>query len=180
MAPGIFFGKFNIITNWAFISLGHVDRQLRWGFILAIPTILGYVIGIHWGPIGVAAAMSIITCGLRIPGIIYCFYNTHLKLRDVWQAAWLASLASISAGFALWGCHVLMPLATSGRVQFLIDLVLYGVFYLSVWLMLPNGRGSLLDLVQLIQQLRFQPSASSAARKKGQNVNDKDPEQPPS
>lgn len=107
MAPALFFGRFNIITNWPFISLGHVDRQLRWAAYLIVPTLLGYFLGIRWGTVGVAATMSITTCGLRIPAIIYCFHDTHLKLRDVWLAAWRPFFSSISAGFFLWSLHSL-------------------------------------------------------------------------
>lgn len=66
----------NTATGWVYNSLGHVDKQLKWGIFASTILCLSIIIGINWGVIGVALAISASRLVLKIPGIIYCFSDT--------------------------------------------------------------------------------------------------------
>jgi PST family polysaccharide transporter len=43
-------------TGWLFIASGRTGAMLRWGLTGSVTTLLSFVIGLKWGPVGVAVA----------------------------------------------------------------------------------------------------------------------------
>lgn len=75
LAIGSIFQPIAGTTGWLFISLGRVDGLLRWTACVAPLFLLGYGVGLRWGPIGVAAAFSICAILNTVGSLIYaCLY----------------------------------------------------------------------------------------------------------
>jgi PST family polysaccharide transporter len=83
LAPTI--AIFAIITplGWLIFSIGLVARGVKAGPILAVIMITGYVIGLPYGPRGVALAYSAVLTLWVIPHILWCVHGTPISLRDV-------------------------------------------------------------------------------------------------
>jgi O-antigen/teichoic acid export membrane protein len=150
LAPAAFLGKFNIVTNWVYVSTGRADRQLRWSAFTLIPIVAAYAIGVRWGAIGVAAAHTIVTVGLRYPSIVYCFKTAPVRVRDVLDVLWMPALASVGAGAALWALSAILPAPANVAVALVLDLVLYGLIYVTIWAAVPSGRDTVRDLIGLV------------------------------
>lgn len=57
----------NNSTGWVFISQGATRTMFRWGAYSSVSTILSFVVGLHWGAVGVAAAYAISDYLTRTP-----------------------------------------------------------------------------------------------------------------
>lgn len=134
---------------WVMFSLGLVGRSLKVALVLAPLVISAYVIGLHYGPKGVAAAYSIAMGLWLVPHIAWCVHGTPISGRDVVLAvsrplfsilvAAMASLAVLSYGDWL---PPLGRLVLGGTVL----LAVYGAMLLYVM----GQKGFYLDMVRAL------------------------------
>jgi O-antigen/teichoic acid export membrane protein len=157
LGPAAFFGTFNVGTAWVYSSLGHTNRQLRWGVVTSTVAVTAFLLALPYGAQGVAAAFSIVYCGLTVgpPGFWYCFRGTFLRLGDVWEAIWRPATASIAAGvvtYALTRSALTIPAEPVPAL--LIQGAIYTAAYLLCWTLLPGGRRRLADVFGLYKSFR--------------------------
>lgn len=62
------------------ISTGNSRKYFIWGCINASITILGFLVGIHWGIMGIVYSLVITTYGLLIPSLFFAFKSTPIKV----------------------------------------------------------------------------------------------------
>ena len=153
LAPAAFVGTFNVATGWVYRSMGTADRQLRWAAFASLATMLGFIIGLQWGTIGVAAAFSITMCALRYPGIVYCFKISPLRVGDLMGVIWRPALASALAGVTVFASNNLF-IGYVNKVALILQALLYGLLYILFWCILPNGRQTILEYISLAKELR--------------------------
>ncbi|MFQ5510400.1 MAG: lipopolysaccharide biosynthesis protein [Candidatus Krumholzibacteriia bacterium] len=154
LAPAAFFGTFNVATGWVYVTLDQTHRQFRWGIFASAFTVAAFAVGLRWGALGVGTAFSAAVVLLRVPALVYCFRPTPLGLSDFVAAVWRPFTASLVAGAALHivGRSIDLPIAVGARL--VIDFALYLVCYAVVWVGLPHGRRSAIDLLRLARELR--------------------------
>ena len=80
------------------LSLGRADRWLRWVIVELSVTGLLFVIGLHWGPVGVAAAWTASFWILTIPAFWYAGRPIHLGIKPMVDAVWKYVVAALLAG----------------------------------------------------------------------------------
>lgn len=115
--------------------------------------------------IGVAAAFSIVFCGLTMGSlaIVYCFRSLPLKVSDLIGAIWMPTLASATAGAALFAVNYLFLFGGNPAIRLLIDFNIYIFFYILFWSVLPNGRQFMREILSLANELRRKPKESGDA-----------------
>jgi len=141
----------DVARGWVFVTLGQTARMLRWGLLATPITILGFLIGVHWGPVGVAGSLSITRSLLWLPGIIYCFKNTPLKFRDLANALWRPVICSTIAAI------ISLFWITSNNTMIVIwklvsDFIIFVVCYIVAWIMLPGGIRHIKEIIYLIKE----------------------------
>jgi PST family polysaccharide transporter len=142
-------------TAWVYISLGLTKRQLYWHIIQTPVTILAVLVGLPWGPVGVATSFSISQLLLRLPAMIFALRGTPVQLYDVGISIWRPALASISAA-ALVAVPMIFVLQHFGPfARFLVIAVFYSVTYFSIWLILLGGRKTFIELFDLVRQVHL-------------------------
>lgn len=82
---------------WLLSSLGLVERSLKMGLVIAPLMIVSYVIGLPYGPRGVAFAYSTVMVLWLIPVIAWSVYGTVVSFRDVLMAVSRPLAASVLA-----------------------------------------------------------------------------------
>ncbi|MEM8738121.1 MAG: lipopolysaccharide biosynthesis protein [Planctomycetota bacterium] len=93
----------NAAAGWIYFSLGHVDRLLRWAMMSIPITLTGMAIGLQFGAIGVALAVSITQLSLKLPSLMYAMKDTMLTLSDFVRPAMVPILGPLLAmGACLW------------------------------------------------------------------------------
>ena len=163
LAPAAFIGRFNVVTNWLYVTTGRTDRQLRWSAIVLTPMICAYAIGVRWGAIGVASAHTLVTCLLWYPGVAYCCRTGPVRPADVFRVMSVPSVASIAAGCGLFVLQTGLPRQLGIPVAFLLDLLVYAALYLTAWIAIPTGRRRLVQFVGFAREMfAVRPVASDA------------------
>ena len=101
LAPTIL--SFAIVNplGWLLSSLGLVGRGLRIALILAPVMIAAYVVGLPYGPRGVAFAYSVVMTLCAVPLMAWAVHHTPISLPDVLLTASRPLLSGfMAAGFA--------------------------------------------------------------------------------
>jgi O-antigen/teichoic acid export membrane protein len=117
--------------GWLLISLGFVKRSLAMALAIAPFTIGACLIGVSYGPWGVALAYSTVMSLWIVPAIAWAVHGTVISLRDVLGAASRPLSASVVAAVVAWGARSAylysMPIVPRLVVESTIVLVTVGV-----------------------------------------------------
>lgn len=154
LGPAAFAKVLTVATSWVYISFGHTKRQLTWTMWEAAITIAAFFVGMRWGPVGVAMALSVTLVVLRPLAIAYCYRQTPLGSGDAISAIWRPAVASIFAGVILYALRQFAPWHPPVLVSLVTDFAIYIIFYILLWVGLPGGRASLHRVRQLAQDLK--------------------------
>jgi O-antigen/teichoic acid export membrane protein len=158
LSVAAFLNTFSMASGWAFISFGRTDRQFHWSIIASVLTTLSFLIGIRWGAIGVAAGFSISRLIIQPAEIVYCYRGLPLRFRDLAITLSRPITASIGAGVALFGLHQGRHISIDGGlIDLLIDTLLYCLLYLGIWMLLPSGKQTIWEILQLLKEFRRKP-----------------------
>jgi len=143
-------------NGWVYISLGRARRLLAWGLISMPIFAAGFVVGLRWGALGVAAAYAICALALRVPGWLFAFHGSPIRLRDLAAATWRPTAISV----ALLGAMAAVRAAVAGEAL-LVRLVLPAatgiVTLVLLILMWPQARGDVARLLDTARALRSEP-----------------------
>ena len=93
--PGIGIMILYTTHGWIHLSAGRPDRYLRWDILEFGVTVALFILGLHWGPPGVAAAWSASFWVLAVPGIWYAGLPIQLKITSVLSVVWRYVVASL-------------------------------------------------------------------------------------
>jgi O-antigen/teichoic acid export membrane protein len=154
LMPAAFVGTLNVATGWICQSLGTTDRQLRAGLITSTIVSIIFLISVRWGTTAVAAAFGLSQPILVLFAIIYCYKGTPLRLSDLASTIYRPALASIGAAAILMSIQDFLPTAINIAISLLVDFVLYGFFYIAIWMVLPKGRQTLVELLSTFKSLK--------------------------
>ncbi len=158
LSPAALMATTNVATGWVYVSTGTVHRKLRWGIFASIVLCLSIAIGLKWGVLGVALAVSASRVVLKIPGLQYCYRGSPICLRDYFHSIWRPTLTSIAAGLVL---YYIEKMFLSNIDQVLIRMVLLSSIYIALYLIflytLPGGREWWLKMLKTFKDLRPQP-----------------------
>ncbi|MCD6356668.1 MAG: lipopolysaccharide biosynthesis protein, partial [Anaerolineaceae bacterium] len=88
--------------GWLHLSLGRPDRWFRWGIFALIITALLFVIGLPFGPLGVAVAYTVSFYVLIGPGLWYAGSPIELKVSAILSVTWKYFLAALISGLLSW------------------------------------------------------------------------------
>lgn len=97
-APGIGIMILYGTHGWIHLSIGKADRWFRWGIVESIVTIPLLVVGLHWGPQGMALAWCASFWILTFPAMSYAGDPIGLKAIEVLAVVWRYIVASLLAG----------------------------------------------------------------------------------
>jgi hypothetical protein len=118
--------------------------------------IASYFVGLRYGAVGVATAVSIVYCGLTVglPGFWYCFRGTPLRLRDAAAALWRPALTSLSAAGATYLVGRFIWLPQNILLSLIYQTAIYMTYYILAWMGLPNGREHLSTVLGVVKSFQ--------------------------
>ncbi len=115
--------------GWLVFSLGLVGRSLKVALVLAPVVICGYIIGLPYGPKGVAFCYSAAMLLWVIPHVAWGVHGTVVSFRDIAIAASRPLLSGLVAGAITLGMKFLLLQS----VPVLVRLTLGGTVLLAVY-----------------------------------------------
>jgi O-antigen/teichoic acid export membrane protein len=140
--------------SWVLLSIGKQRRSLHVGLVLAPLVMVSYLVGINYGPSGVALSYSIMMVLWVVPHVAWCLHGTPISIRDLVSALagpFLSSTLALICVYELQ-CHfgLEMPAALSLTLGGLSMATLYG------WILLfPMGYREL--YINVLTALRRPP-----------------------
>jgi len=148
LAPTILVFAIANPLSWLLMSLGLIRRLLKMGLVIAPIMIASYVIGLPYGPKGVAFAYSTVMTLWLAPLIAWAVHGTAVSARDIVATAYKPLASGVAAAGLAFGVRAaygyLLPPLTRLALE---SGVLLGAF--SVLLLFVAGQKSLyLDLFQ--------------------------------
>lgn len=164
------------------LSLGTTRRFLRWGLIEVGATCLMFLMGLPWGPVGVAVAWTTSYWILTIPAFWYAGRPIQLGIGPVLGAVWKCLVASLLAACACAGIMREIPsvVAAAGAIGALSRIVttslLFGTLYIGVVIVLHRGCAPFYQLAGLLREMtqrgKYSPPSprADAAREGVTNV----------
>jgi O-antigen/teichoic acid export membrane protein len=160
LGPAAFLGTFNVAGGWICLSMDRAERQLKWALVSAPITVGGFVVGLHWGVLGVAIAFSITECILRYPGLVYSLRGSPIRMRDLGSALWRPACASGAAGGLL--CIVQLcswiNVSQNALLHLGIHAVIFCGLYVFTWMALPGGMRTLKHIMSQMREIRGRSS----------------------
>jgi PST family polysaccharide transporter len=88
--------------GWLHLSLGTPDRWFRWSIIEFIVTSLCFLVGLAFGPLGIAVAFSASFYILLCPALWYAGKPIQLKISYVLSVLWKYYVSALTAGLFCW------------------------------------------------------------------------------
>lgn len=167
-APGIGVMILYGTHGWIHLSIGRADRWFRWGIIEWTVTILLFVLGLHWGPQGIAVAWCVSYWMLTIPAMWYAGKPIGLGVGPMLHTVWRYIAAALTAGlvceFVLsrWQWLAAIKGVQGAGLRVLIDSFAFTILYLGVVIALHRGLRPLERLFRLVRDM-----ASTARSQKG-------------
>lgn len=133
------------------LALGCGRRYLHWGVFNAVFVTAGFVLGLRWGPVGVAAGYGIATYAILQPSLYLFFRGTPVTSSDFWRAIARPAIGSVLSAPVL----LLLPAASGGPTQSILYLLcgalLYAAAYVVVTCCTASGRAELRYFVGAIK-----------------------------
>jgi len=162
--------------GWLHLSIGKADRWFRWGIIELVVTGSLFVLGLRWGPVGVATAWTTSFCVLTIPAFWYAGKPINFGIMPVLGATWKFFVSSLLSGCVCAevsrGIPSLMsasgPLAAALRA--VVVSLMFGALYLASVVLLHGGFAPLRRLVNLVRDTLPGAHVQPAGRTSGETV----------
>lgn len=157
--PGIGIMLLYCLPGWMHLSIGTPDRWFRWGIVEFVVTGLSFVLGLPWGPVGIALAWTISFWILTIPAFWYAGRPINFGVGAVIAAIWRYIAASLVAGCAcalfVWHIHPFAAVtgAEGALVRFVTVSLLFGFLYLGVVIALHRGFDPIYQVVKLLKDM---------------------------
>jgi O-antigen/teichoic acid export membrane protein len=106
-------------TFWLLFALGRLGRSLRMAMVMGPLVVVAYILGLPYGPRGVALAYSVALAAWALPHLAWCVHGTPVPLGEVMRAVsrpLLSGIVAAAAGLVFQATRPagLSPLATLG------------------------------------------------------------------
>lgn len=149
---------FGASAYWLFVSQGRVAAQLRWGFVSGGLTILSIVIGVPWGPVGIARSFACFAILVQGAGVWGATRSGPVNLARVFRASYPLCIGAAGSVVAMRAVDsALTSLSGTHATIFASLIVSYGACGVCL-LCFPAGVRILRDVWELRLTLLSAPN----------------------
>jgi PST family polysaccharide transporter len=165
--PGIGIMLLNNTVGWIHLSIGKPNRWFYWTIFEFVVTALLFVVGLHWGPHGIAIAWSVSSWILFVPAFWYAGRPIGLGVTSFVSPVSKYAGASLLAGLVTTGIVRAFALPSVPATAFaaleriIVISALFLMVYLGIVTLAHRGCAPLRQLVSLLRE--FAPASQSSA-----------------
>jgi PST family polysaccharide transporter len=145
--------------GWFVYSIGLVTRCLKIALTFAPVMIIGCIIGLAYGPRGVAFAYSTVMVVWVIPLILWCVHGTAISLWDIFLAASRPLASGILAGGFAFGMRASCGQFVSPFARLFIESGVLFVVFFAVLLFVAGQKSLYLGLLGGLKGRSLRPGA---------------------
>ena len=148
LAPTIMVFAIANPLGWLIMSLGLVRRGLKMALVIAPLLILSYLIGLRWGPKGVAIAYSTTMMLWVFPLIAWAVHGTVISFWDVLRTAGKPMISSIMAAGLAFAVRFFYGQSLNPIPRFALEISVLMIVFAGM-LLFANGQKALyMDLIR--------------------------------
>jgi len=148
MTPTILvFGIINP-TSWLLLSTGRQTRSLLVALVIAPLVITAYLIGLPYGPKGVALAYSIAMTLWLVPHVNWCLHGTMISPRDLFRAVSRPFLSTAIAAVFTLAVQIYCDHLPSALLKLSLGGITMAIVYSLMLLFVLDQKGLYIDLVR--------------------------------
>lgn len=119
---------------WLLFSTGLVGRSLKIALVIAPLVITGYLVGLPYGPKGVALGYSAALVLWLVPNIAWCVHGTVISIKDIWLTVSRPLVSGVAAAAVAFGTQQLYKDMLPPLPRLVLGcLVLFGVYMGLLW-----------------------------------------------
>ena len=138
--------------GWLIFSIGFVGRGMKAAPVVAAIAITSYVLGLPYGPKGVAFAYSTALMLWVVPHILWCVHGTTISFRDIVREVSRPLAAGILAGGVAFGVRMTVGQFISPWLRLFLEcIVLFSTFY-GALLFVAGQKSLYLDLLRSLKR----------------------------
>ena len=133
---------------WLMLSTGLVRRSLNIALVIAPLVITGYIIGLPYGPEGVALAYSSVMTLWVVPHIVWCVHGTVVSFRDIMVAVSRPLLAGFAAAVLAFGVQLLYGASLSPLPRLVLGVTVLLGAYFGILMYIMGQKALYLDILR--------------------------------
>ena len=137
--------------GWVLYSLGLVQRSLKIALVFAPTLIAGYVIGLPYGPKGIACAYSAVLMLWVLPFIAWCIQGTSVSFQDILLTVSRPLVSGILAGGLAYGVRVICGRWLPPLPRLILECGVLLITFLVVLLFFVGQKSFYLDLLKTLK-----------------------------
>lgn len=137
--------------SWLLFSMGLVGRSLKIALVIAPLVITATIIGLPYGPKGVAFAYSTAMTLWVVPHIVWCVHGTMVSVKDVFRAVSRPMISGVVAALLTFLLQLIYGAMLPPLVRLLAGVACFGCLYLG---MLMYAMGQKMFYVELVRSLK--------------------------
>ncbi len=134
--------------SWLLFALGKVGRSLKIALVIAPLVITGYLIGLPYGPKGVALGYSTSMALWVVPHIIWCVRGTPVSVRDAFETLSRPLLSGLVAAANAYLLQISFGSSLSPLLRLASDYTVFLVVYLGMLFYVMRQKSFYLDLIR--------------------------------
>lgn len=164
LAPTILVSAISNPLSWLLMSLGKIRRLFIMSLVISPVMMIGYLIGLPYGPNGVASAYSIVMMLWVLPMIAWAVHGTAVSFRDVLVTACKPLVCGVVAGVIAFGVRLACGDMLSPLSRLVLECGVLLVLFFSFLLFIAGQKSLYLDIVRGLKgnsALREQDSVSN-------------------
>ena len=151
LAPTILVFAIANPLSWLVCSLGLVGRSLKMGLVIAPLMIASYIIGLPYGPRGVAFAYSAVMMLWLFPVIAWSVHGTAISFKDVLSAVSRPLSSGVVAAGIAFGIRLVYGQFLSPLPRLLLESFILLIAFLGVLLFATGQKSVYLDLLRRLK-----------------------------
>jgi len=140
---------FSYTTIWLFLTQNRTRQQFYWGIISSTLMVSAIVVGLPWGPLGVATAYSLVSLFIRMPLLFwYVGREGHVRTHHLYAALVPFACTTGAVLLSIFGLRQVVG-AIDPLLGLITAAVITAVVSFLTLIALPTGRTVLSDLKSL-------------------------------
>lgn len=144
------------------ISLNKEKRSLRIALVLSPLVIGGYVVGLPYGPRGVAICFSAVMSAWLIPHILWCVQGTGISLKDIVVTITRPIIAALAGALLTKALTSYWLASLSDLSRLLLGIVSFSTTYAAVLFIFASQRELYSDVFRVLSLRRRAASTQEA------------------
>ena len=150
LAPTILVFAVSNPLSWLLSASGLIARPMKMSLVISPSMILGYFIGLPYGPKGVAGAYSIVMIAWVFPLIAWAVHGTEISFWDVLRTASPPLLSSLAAGALALGVGMTVARDFVPLTRLIIETAVLAAAFFGAVMIVAGQRALYLGLLSSV------------------------------